>query len=77
MRPDVYAKGGDYSVETLAEARQVAAWGGRALVLPYRAGCSTTAIVERIHRSQTVQTATSADAALADAALADPGDEPC
>jgi rfaE bifunctional protein nucleotidyltransferase chain/domain len=47
-RPDVYAKGGDYDIETLAETTLVRGWGGRAIALPYRAGRSTTALVRRI-----------------------------
>lgn len=47
-RPDVYVKGGDYNIETLEEARLVRSWGGQAIALPYRTGCSTTALVRRI-----------------------------
>lgn len=48
VRPDVYVKGGDYDIESLAEAALVRSWGGRATALPYRPGCSTTALVQRI-----------------------------
>ncbi len=48
LRPDVYAKGGDYRIGELPEARCVARWGGRTVILPYRSGCSTTRLVERI-----------------------------
>ncbi len=47
-RPDVYVKGGDYDIESLAETALVRSWGGRASALPYRAGNSTTALVRRI-----------------------------
>jgi rfaE bifunctional protein nucleotidyltransferase chain/domain len=50
LRPDVYVKGGDYDIETLAETALVRGWGGRALALPYREGCSTTGVVRRIAR---------------------------
>jgi rfaE bifunctional protein nucleotidyltransferase chain/domain len=48
VRPDIYVKGGDYDIETLAETALVRGWGGRALALPFVAGFSTTALVERI-----------------------------
>jgi rfaE bifunctional protein nucleotidyltransferase chain/domain len=48
VRPDVYAKGGDYDIEALPETALVRSWGGRAIALPYRSGCSTTALIERI-----------------------------
>ena len=48
LRPDVWAKGGDYSPEMLPEAPLVRSWGGRVEVLPYLPGRSTTGIVERI-----------------------------
>lgn len=51
VRPDVYVKGGDYDMETLAETRLVRGWGGRALALPFVDGYSTTALVERIGRA--------------------------
>ncbi|MEP7056830.1 MAG: D-glycero-beta-D-manno-heptose 1-phosphate adenylyltransferase [Caldimonas sp.] len=48
VRPDIYVKGGDYDIETLAETALVRGWGGRAQSLPFVAGYSTTALVERI-----------------------------
>lgn len=48
LRPEVYVKGGDYDVETLAETALVRGWGGRALALPFLPGRSTTALVRRI-----------------------------
>ncbi len=47
-RPDIYVKGGDYEIETLAETPLVRSWGGRALALPFVQGYSTTALVQRI-----------------------------
>ena len=35
VRPDVYVKGGDYDIETLAETRLVRGWGGEARALPF------------------------------------------
>lgn len=51
VRPQLYVKGGDYDMETLAETRLVRSWGGEALAIPFVAGYSTTALVNRI-RSQ-------------------------
>ncbi len=48
LRPDLYVKGGDYDIDTLAEARLVRSWGGQALALPFVPHQSTTALVERI-----------------------------
>jgi D-beta-D-heptose 7-phosphate kinase/D-beta-D-heptose 1-phosphate adenosyltransferase len=47
LRPDVWAKGGDYAGADLPEAAVLRAWGGQAVVLPYLDGHSTTALVER------------------------------
>jgi D-glycero-beta-D-manno-heptose 1-phosphate adenylyltransferase len=50
VRPDVYVKGGDYDMETLAETALVRGWGGRSLALSFVDGYSTTALVRRIRR---------------------------
>ena len=34
LRPDVIAKGGDYTVESIVGAREVREWGGEAVVIP-------------------------------------------
>lgn len=46
LRPDVWAKGGDYSGLTLPEAQVLAEWGGEVVTVPYLPGRSTTALVE-------------------------------
>lgn len=51
IRPDVWAKGGDYSGKTLPETAVLAEWGGRVVTMPYVAGISTTGIVARAVRS--------------------------
>jgi rfaE bifunctional protein nucleotidyltransferase chain/domain len=48
LRPQVYVKGGDYDMATLAETRLVQGWGGRALAIPFVEGYSTTAFVHRV-----------------------------
>lgn len=51
-QPDVYVKGGDYTLETLDpdERRTVESAGGRIVILPFVPGKSTTALLEKISR---------------------------
>ena len=51
VRPDVYVKGGDYDMATLAETALVQTWGGRSVAIPFVEGRSTTALVQRIRGS--------------------------
>ncbi|MGI8440608.1 MAG: PfkB family carbohydrate kinase [Thermoleophilaceae bacterium] len=46
LRPDVWAKGGDYAVADLPEAELMRRIGGRAVVLPFVDGHSTTRLIE-------------------------------
>lgn len=46
--PDVFAKGGDYTRETLPETPLVEALGGEVALLPYIDGASTTRVIEQI-----------------------------
>jgi D-beta-D-heptose 7-phosphate kinase/D-beta-D-heptose 1-phosphate adenosyltransferase len=48
LRPDVLAKGGDYTAATIVGAREVAGWGGQVAVIPLRPGQSTTSIIARL-----------------------------
>jgi rfaE bifunctional protein nucleotidyltransferase chain/domain len=50
LRPQVYVKGGDYDMATLAETKLVESYGGRALAIPFVSGYSTTRLVEKIRR---------------------------
>jgi D-beta-D-heptose 7-phosphate kinase/D-beta-D-heptose 1-phosphate adenosyltransferase len=50
LRPDIFAKGGDYALSELPEAATVARWGGQAVVLPYLEGRSTTSILQEAAR---------------------------
>jgi rfaE bifunctional protein nucleotidyltransferase chain/domain len=51
LRPHLFAKGGDYRVADLPEARALAAWDGSAVTLPFVAGRSTTRLIEEaVHR---------------------------
>jgi len=49
-RPDVYVKGGDYTLDTLnqEERRVVEAVGGKIVIFPLVAGKSTTALLKKI-----------------------------
>ncbi len=47
LRPDVWVKGGDYSVQDLPEAEVLRTWGGQAVVLPYLDGHSTSLLARR------------------------------
>lgn len=48
LKPQIYAKGGDYTPDTLPEAPTVAAYGGRVAILPFIPGRSTTSLIARI-----------------------------
>jgi D-beta-D-heptose 7-phosphate kinase / D-beta-D-heptose 1-phosphate adenosyltransferase len=47
LRPDIWAKGGDYTIDELPEASAVASWGGQTVLLPYLTGRSSTGILAR------------------------------
>src|ERR1700690_3263613 len=51
-RPDVYVKGGDYTLDTLnqEERQTVEHAGGKIMIIPLVAGKSTTALLEKISR---------------------------
>lgn len=48
LQPTVYAKGGDYTPDSLPEAPTVRAYGGRIEILPFVPGRSTTSLIARI-----------------------------
>jgi rfaE bifunctional protein nucleotidyltransferase chain/domain len=52
VQPDVYAKGGDYTLDTInqEERRLVEKSGGRVAILPGVPGKSTTVLLEKISR---------------------------
>jgi D-beta-D-heptose 7-phosphate kinase/D-beta-D-heptose 1-phosphate adenosyltransferase len=55
IKPDVFVKGGDYTVAMLPEAKAVEESGGAVLILPYVQDRSTSGLIERI-RSSVVET---------------------
>ena len=48
VKPDVYAKGGDYTLDTLPEAKIVQSYGGRVEFIDLVQGRSTTNVIEKI-----------------------------
>ena len=51
VRPDLFVKGGDYTLETLPEAPLVQSLGGEVKLLPFLDDRSTTSIIDRIRRA--------------------------
>ena len=53
LEPDVYAKGGDYTIDTINQVERgvVENYGGEIVLLPGVAGSSTTAVINRILRA--------------------------
>lgn len=49
LMPDVLVKGGDYTVEQIAGAKEVIANGGEVKIVPLLKGFSTTGLIEKIH----------------------------
>ncbi|MGA2029611.1 MAG: D-glycero-beta-D-manno-heptose 1-phosphate adenylyltransferase [Verrucomicrobiota bacterium] len=51
-QPDIYVKGGDYTLDTLNqdERRAVESAGGKIVIVPFLPGKSTTALLEKISR---------------------------
>jgi rfaE bifunctional protein nucleotidyltransferase chain/domain len=47
-RPDVLVKGGDWPVETIVGAREVAGWGGKTVSIPFVHLKSTTSLLKKI-----------------------------
>ena len=52
VRPDVYVKGGDYTLETLPEAKIVQSYGGCVEFVQMVAGRSTTNVIKKIEQLQ-------------------------
>lgn len=51
LRPEIYAKGGDYRAEDLCEAALMQEWGGRTVIVPRTDDRSTTALIQRALRA--------------------------
>ena len=50
IKPDVYTKGADYTVETLPEAKPIMDAGGRIEFISFVEGKSTTSIIEKMRK---------------------------
>ena len=50
IKPDVYTKGADYTVETLPEAKGIMEAGGRIEFISFVEGKSTTSIIEKMRK---------------------------
>lgn len=61
LRPDIYAKGGDYSPEMLTETEDVHAVGGEVVILDYVPDHSTTQIIGRIRGTDAGRSPAEAD----------------
>lgn len=48
VKPDIYAKGGDYCVQDLPESKIVEAYGGRIVLIPEVEGRSSSNIIRKI-----------------------------
>jgi rfaE bifunctional protein nucleotidyltransferase chain/domain len=51
IKPDVLVKGGDYSIEQIAGAKEVIENGGRVVINPMIEGYSTTSLIKRLKNS--------------------------
>ncbi len=49
LKPDVLAKGGDYTMDRIVGAPETLARGGQVEVIPFVEGYSTTGLIEKIH----------------------------
>lgn len=50
-RPDIYFKGGDYTIDQLPEAKIVQSYGGEVAIMRMHEGFSTTAIIEKSRKA--------------------------
>lgn len=48
LRPHILVKGGDWSEEQIAGAKEVCRWGGRVVIVPQTPGISTTDVIHKI-----------------------------
>jgi D-glycero-beta-D-manno-heptose 1-phosphate adenylyltransferase len=52
VRPEIYVKGGDYSIESTPEAQLARTWNARLLSIPFEHDRSTTALLERVRSAR-------------------------
>lgn len=51
IQPQVYVKGGDYSIDELPETPVVREYGGEVRIIPFLEGRSTTGLLDRVRNS--------------------------
>ena len=49
IKPDIYAKGGDYTIESLPEAKAILSYGGKVELIDFVDGKSTTNLINKIN----------------------------
>jgi rfaE bifunctional protein nucleotidyltransferase chain/domain len=52
VRPEIYVKGGDYSIESTPEAQLAMTWNARVLAIPFEHERSTTALLQRLQSAR-------------------------
>jgi rfaE bifunctional protein nucleotidyltransferase chain/domain len=52
VRPEIYVKGGDYSIESTPEARLARTWNARTLTIAFEHERSTSALLARVRSTQ-------------------------
>lgn len=50
LKPDLFVKGGTYTIESLPEGRLVESLGGEVRIIPFLTGLSTTKLIEKIRK---------------------------
>jgi D-glycero-beta-D-manno-heptose 1-phosphate adenylyltransferase len=50
IKPDIHVKGGDYTEDSLPEAKIVRSYGGQVVIMPTLEGRSTTSIIKRMQQ---------------------------
>ena len=51
VRPDVYAKGGDYEMASIPEAQRARSWGAKTVAIAFEFDRSTSALLARVRGS--------------------------
>ncbi|HEX4599662.1 MAG TPA: adenylyltransferase/cytidyltransferase family protein [Burkholderiaceae bacterium] len=52
VRPEIYVKGGDYSIKSTPEAQLARTWNARVLGIPFEHDRSTTALLDRVRSTR-------------------------
>jgi D-beta-D-heptose 7-phosphate kinase/D-beta-D-heptose 1-phosphate adenosyltransferase len=50
LKPDLFVKGGTYTIDSLPEGKLVESLGGKVRIIPFVAGLSTTKLIEKIRK---------------------------